>query len=182
MNWRPISEWSGKDPGTACIFCAAGASPVYAWVYWDEATHFAVLTPPSVSAGPELAKKWTRERAGCVGALVRKISLCPCGRGDQWEYVLRILDEAASDNKPAGGFGRDPWLCLAASLLNAIELLDHGGSMTYAWLTAEGEVLREFLTDFGASDNEWPQWVLTVSMEDESGPVDMYGEWATGLA
>ena len=49
---------------------------------------------------------------------------------------------------------------LLTLILNSWGLLDHGTDISFAWLTEDGEIIMEFLRNFGTDENIWPDWVF----------------------
>ena len=84
-----------------------------------------------------------------------RLGLCPCGTGKEWSVVHAILLRAKNRNasfydEMAGVPGE--WVEFAAKVLDEAGLLEHGGSIAWAWLTGDGERLLEYLD---ANNGKW---------------------------
>ena|ERR1700760_4421404 len=111
-----------------------------------------------------LLEKWPREKALCLRNIIQRMgSVCGCGNSTEFECILELLKEA--ENHTENGFYRDKWFEFAAKVLDSWDILEHGSSIGFAWLTEDGKLLLEFLNDFGTE---------SYNMEDDSG----HPEWA----
>ena len=154
----------------------------------------------------ELVTKWPSERAVKVRDLIGKLSLCSCGDPTAaWRVILYLL-QVAEDHDKWGSFSDRvevalvgdnylghppiaapplPWREFGAKCLDAWGLTEHGGGISSAWLTAEGDLLLDFLRDFGVEpwdmtdDSGWPGWSETFGWETPGNTVwAAYAEWA----
>jgi hypothetical protein len=130
----------------------------------------------------ELVAKWPREKALRLREVLDRLHLCDCGNSTQWECVLELLVEAENHSKD--GFYRDRWFEFGAKVLDSWDLLDHGSSIGFAFLTADGTLLLEFLRDFGTvagdlgDENGYPLWAEEFSWSIGEDANDSYGRWA----
>jgi hypothetical protein len=137
-----------------------------------------------------LVEKWTRAKAIRVRTIVGKMNLCSCGTDAHWEVVLKLLEKAADHDKNGSFYGSaesdetKPWVEFGAKVLNSWELIEHGGGIGGAWLTDDGQLLLDFLRDFGTEDHDaiegsgQPMWATEFSWDLTEDPHDSYGEWA----
>ena len=63
---------------------------------------------------------------------------------------------AASDNPP------QRWVYFGATMLECLGWIEYGSGIGAAWLTNKGEIVTQFLDDFGTDSKEWPDWVWEV--------------------
>lgn len=126
--------------------------------------------------------KWPRDKALKVREIIRKMELCACGSNTHWECVKELLVEA-EQHASKEGFYRDKWFEFGAKVLDSWGLLEHGTGIGFAWLTDDGRLLLEFLTDFGTEDHDaedgtgHPMWSIEFSWGDAEDKADSYGEW-----
>jgi hypothetical protein len=123
--------------------------------------------------------KWPREKALGLRTILDKMQLCGCGNNTQWECLLELLEEA--ETHTASGFYRDKWFEFAAKVLDSWNLIEHGTSIGFAWPTADGKLLLEFLRDFGTDDAEFPDWCMEFSWDADPDEKDTYAVWVFSL-
>ena len=129
-----------------------------------------------------LTEKWPRGKALALRGIVGRLNLCACGSSAHWECLLDLLAEA--ENHSDRGFYRDKWFEFGAKVLDGWALLEHGGAIGFAWLTCDGELLLEFLRDFGTEDHDLnddsghPGWSVEFSWDETENEHDEYSRWA----
>lgn len=129
-----------------------------------------------------LVEKWPRAKALKLRAIRARLNLCGCGSSSHWQLISELLREAQSHTHD--GFYRDPWFEFGAKVLDSWDLLDHGTGIGFAWLTEDGELLLEFLQDFGTEepdmndDSGHPFWSIEFSWTVDAKETDSYSEWA----
>lgn len=94
-----------------------------------------------------------------VQEIIDHVRLCRCATASHWECMLELLAEAENHTEKEG-FSRDSWFEFGAKVLDGWNLLEHGSSISYAWLTEDGELLLHFLKLHGTEDDEWPEWIM----------------------
>ena len=136
-----------------------------------------------------LTDKWPRAKAFRVRPIIDRLRLCGCGSDAHWECVIELLSEAEAHSGdtpvPGPGFYRDKWFEFGAKVLDSWELLDHGTSIAWAWLTEDGALLLEFLRDFGTEGYNFegttghPLWSIEYGWPEVEvkGEHDAYIEW-----
>jgi hypothetical protein len=103
--------------------------------------------------------------------IVDDMGLCGCGRADKYELIRELLERAAR-----GGRLDEPFDDISeraaefiADVMNSAKwnLLEHGGSVRFSWMTERGKCLLAFLRDYGndAHKSLWPEWVFDFTDE-----------------
>jgi hypothetical protein len=99
--------------------------------------------------------------------IISSLDLCSCACGNEYEVMLFILNRAherqvfCDENLLYG------CLELVVKLLSSytIDLLEHGTSVHWSWLTEKGQLLQEFLQQYGTDQDEWPEWVTNYDIQ-----------------
>jgi len=110
-----------------------------------------------------------------IAETLDKVKLCACGSDEPWDIVKLVLErraanEVSSYEPTEDASGR--WFEFATKALDGWGLLEHGGSISWAWLTGEGEIVLEFLREFGTVSHEWPDWATELTPLDERGSAE----------
>ncbi len=105
--------------------------------------------------------EWTEAKQTELRIILARIKFCGCGSNRKWLTMRQLLENAESharsfyddDDLPQTEVG---FWEFAANCLDSFELIEHGTSIGYAWLTDDGKLLLQFLQDF--PDCKWPEW------------------------
>jgi len=95
-----------------------------------------------------------------IQALVKKMNLCMCGWGTEYEVVKEGLEYArrVHESKPGDPFiGLDDMGEFRQKVLDSWGLLEHGTSVGGSWLTDDGKVLLAWFDEHGTNADEWPR-------------------------
>ena len=125
-----------------------------------------ICIPPKSAPKPDIFT--SDERDTITGVLARLNRPCNCGSAIVDDVIGAVLERAEShtdENATEGNSFYDPlddapaeWGEFAAHILDAADLLDHGSSIGWAWLTEDGQLFLKFLRYYGTQE-EWPGWV-----------------------
>lgn len=97
-----------------------------------------------------------------------KLNLCECGSKSEFEIVLLLLDRAKR-NQDQNKFDESltfyapcedasgRWIEFGAKVLDGVGLLEHGTGIGCAYLTDEGNLVLQFLQEYGTDTDKWPE-------------------------
>lgn len=105
------------------------------------------------------------------------VGICGCGSTNKWSLIKDLLERAA-DHTTNGYFydplGDVPPLAVEvlADMLDNRELLEHGTSISGAWLSDKGREVLEFLRKYGTEpggmdDPIWPMWWCSADSSED---------------
>ena len=99
--------------------------------------------------------------------------LCGCGSRSEFPLILKLLERAEKRNESykdsisyyeplddIPGYAVEVF----AKVLDSWELLEHGTGIGWAWLTDDGQMLIDFLREYGTQESRddgselWPDW------------------------
>lgn len=113
------------------------------------------------------------ERELHIRSIIHSIPLCGCGSTNtMWAIVRDMLRRAKAHTegpKEASVSFYDPMperhlsataTEFVAHVLGECDLLEHGSSIAWAWLTKAGAMLLEFLEEYPDA-NAWPAWAFS---------------------
>jgi hypothetical protein len=120
-----------------------------------------VVEPVAVTADDDVYQHLTL-------VFLEHLGLCGCGDpGGAWRLLLDLLEHFDSPDWEQAGrkltmlIGTPPAIHFVLSSLDHAELIEHGSSIGYSWLTAKGK---------------WVLWALsTVGVEDLDDRLDEHG-------
>ena len=98
------------------------------------------------------------------------MQLCGCGTDSKYEIVKSMLERAearGSFYEPLGDTLSAEAVEFIAHVMDHWKLLEHGGSIGYAWLTENGETILQFLRDHGTDTDTWPMWWCSCDAGEE---------------
>jgi hypothetical protein len=105
---------------------------------------------------------WTDQREQeNLRKIILDLDLCDCGSASQWSVVEMLLERAADESKSFYEPTDDTsgwWVEFGAKVLDSSGLVEHGSGIGWAWLTDDGELLLQFLKEFGTESEKWPEW------------------------
>lgn len=119
---------------------------------------------------------WNRRDALQVRNAIERMGLCGCGTNDHWIVIFELL-ERAEDHAKHGSFCQEnfPWMEFGAKVLDSWRLLEHGSSISAAWLSRDGELLLRLLRDFGTETH--PTWLDDFGWDETEDQSDSFGIW-----
>ena len=109
-----------------------------------------------------------------LGNLINsKMRLCWCGSRSEFPLILKLLERAEKRNESykdsisyyeplddIPGYAVEVF----AKVLDSWGLLEHGTGIGWAWLTDDGQMLIDFLREYGTQESRddgselWPDW------------------------
>lgn len=96
-----------------------------------------------------------------MSALIESIGLCGCGTNSTMDIVILVLEKSEKKEcmYDAAVDAEGRWVEFAANILDDKGLLEHGGSIGFAWLSDKGIALLSFLRKYGTDRDQWPEEV-----------------------
>ena len=114
-----------------------------------------------------------------LGNLINsKMRLCWCGSRSEFPLILKLLERAEKRNESykdsisyyeylyciSGNIIKWFVVEVFAKVLDSWGLLEHGTGIGWAWLTDDGQMLIDFLREYGTQESRddgselWPDW------------------------
>lgn len=137
----------------------------------------------------DLVSRWPRRRALEVRGIIEGFKLCGCGTNAAYTVIKEVLERAESLHDKQERYSPpeeiSEWFEFAQKVLDSWGLLEHGGSICGSWLTDKGDLILDFLRDFGVEAASFidmqpgihPFWSIEFSWDENEVEGDSYWEW-----